>query len=255
MMPSLFLAHGAPSLVIENNSYTEFLKNLAANMDQPKAIVIFSSHWESCSLSVTAVQNHSTIHDFAGFPDSLYEITYPAKGDLDISDHLLTLFAKSGYLAELKNDRSLDHGVWVPLSIMYPDASIPVVSISVNPALSNQAQYKIGKAVKSLKRQNVLVIGSGGIVHNPEQFIVGMEVAEGWAVTFEHWIEEKLLKRDMESLLNFEEIAPFASLAVPTKEHFAPLLIAMGAGNHKRKPELLHRSFQYGNLSLSAWKF
>lgn len=255
MLPSLFLAHGTPSLAIENHSYSQFLRKYAADMPLPTAIVILSAHWVSIEQTVTAVQKHGIIHDFAGFSEELNRITYPAPGMLELADDILTLLAQAGIFALLDNQRPLDHGAWVPLHIMYPEADIPVIPLSVNPSLSNQKQYEIGMALSELRNHNVLIIGSGGIVHNPLELRTDMEVAEGWAVYFEDWIEEKICNWELQNLFDYETKAPYAMSAVPSKEHFAPLLIAMGTGHKTKNPRLLYRSFEYGNLSLTAWEF
>lgn len=255
MLPSLFLAHGTPSLAIEDHGYAQFLKEYVSVLPTPNAIVILSAHWESGEQTITAVQKHDILYDFAGFSEELYNLTYPAPGMLDLADHILTLLARAGVFAMLDNKRPLDHGAWVPLHVMYPEANIPVIPLSINPSLSNHKQYEIGKALSELRNENVLIIGSGGIVHNPDVLCVEMDVAEGWAVCFEEWVEERIREWDLKSLFSYENNAPFAKAAVPTKEHFTPLLIAMGAGHEHKNPRLLHRCFQYGNLSLSAWEF
>ncbi|RFU65390.1 DODA-type extradiol aromatic ring-opening family dioxygenase [Peribacillus glennii] len=255
MLPSLFLAHGTPTLALEKHAYAEFLKDYASGLPIPKAIVILSAHWESREQTVTAVQKHGIIHDFTGFSEELYHITYPAPGMIELADDILSLLAHAGVFALLDNRRPLDHGAWVPLHIMYPEADIPVIPLSINPSLPNKRQYEIGMALAELRNKDVLIIGSGGIVHNPEEFRMDMDVAEGWAVYFEEWVEKKICNWDLQDLFDYETKAPFAMSAVPTKEHFAPLLIAMGTGHENKDPRLLYRSFELGNLSLTAWEF
>jgi 4,5-DOPA dioxygenase extradiol len=255
MMPSLFLSHGTPLLALEKNSYTSFLKEYMKVMNKPTAIVILSAHWESKEQLISAVSKHEVIYDFAGFPEEIYQVTYPASGCLELSDKILTLLSKIGVLGELDDRRPLDHGAWGLLHIMYPEADIPIVSLSISPDLPFAKQYEIGKVLGDLKKSNVLIIGSGGIVHNFNHIQEDMHVAEGWAISFEEWVEEKIMNWDMETLVNYEQMAPYSKDAVPTKEHFIPLVIAMGSGDDNKKPKLLHRTFQYGNLSLTAWQF
>ena len=254
MMPSLFLSHGTPLLALEKNSYTEFLKTYKKEVGKPTAIVILSAHWENNEQFVSAVKKHEIIYDYFGFPED-FQITYPASGCLELSDKVLTLLSRVGIWGELDERRPLDHGAWGPLHLMYPEADIPIVSLSISSDLPFEKQYEIGKILGSLKRNNVLIIGSGGIVNNFSQIQPDMFVAEGWAIGFENWVEEQILKWDVDSLFSYEEIAPYSSDAVPSKEHFIPLIIAMGAGDANKKPKLLHRTFQYGNLSLTAWEF
>ncbi|MGE6376304.1 dioxygenase family protein [Peribacillus muralis] len=255
MMPSLFLSHGTPLLALEKNGYTAFLTEYTNAMNKPAAIVIMSAHWESEEQLISAVSKHQVIYDFVGFSEEIFKITYPAPGCLELSDRILTLFSSIGVWGELDDRRPLDHGAWGLLHIMYPAADIPIVSLSINPELPLNKQYEIGKALAELKEENVLIIGSGGIVHNFTHIQKDMNVAEGWAIDFENWVEGKIMAWDLESLFNYDQYAPYSMDAVPTKEHFIPLIIAMGAGDGHKKATMLHRTFQYGNLSLTAWKF
>ncbi|MDT3426419.1 4,5-DOPA dioxygenase extradiol [Paenibacillus forsythiae] len=258
MMPSYFFAHGAPSLVIEDHEYTSFLKNFAATLPRkPKAIVIFSAHWEHTVQQVSAVDTHGTIYDFSGFPEEMYRMTYPASGDASLSEQVLSLLNGAGIPAVPDTDRGLDHGSWAVLKLIYPNADIPVVALSVNRYLDNAQQYEIGKALAELREQDVLIIGSGGIVHNLRQIKwgAGAESVDAWAAEFDTWIEKRLKDWNLEELFRYRELAPYAERAVPTSEHFIPLLLAMGSGDGARTAELLHRSYQWGSLSLTAWQF
>jgi 4,5-DOPA dioxygenase extradiol len=255
MMPSYFVAHGAPSIVLEQNAYTAFLTNLAAQLPKPRAIVLFSAHWENPMQQISAVDTYSTIYDFSGFQDELYRITYPAKGELTLSSQIQSLFTQHGIESRLDEVRGLDHGAWAVLKLLYPGADIPVVALSVNRNLSNEQQYQIGKALSELREQDVLIIGSGGTVHNLRRLNWRAEGSDEWAVSFDDWLQDKLETWDLHALFNYREEAPYATESVPTNEHFIPLLLAMGAGDKKRQAKSLHRSYQYGNLSLSCWQF
>lgn len=255
MMPSFFFAHGAPSLVLEEHAYTDLLKQFAAKLPQPKAIVIFSAHWEEQVQTVSSVDRYSTIYDFGGFQDELYRMTYPAPGDRPLSEQIQSLFANHGITSRLDEERGLDHGAWAVLKLIYPDADIPVVALSVNRDLTNAQQYEIGKALSELREQDVLIIGSGGTVHNLRSINWRAQGVDEWAGAFDQWLQSKLAAWDTEALFQYEELAPYARMAVPTSEHFVPLLIAMGSGDANRQAQLLHRSYQYGNLSLSCWQF
>lgn len=255
MMPSFFFAHGAPSLVLEQHAYTDFLKSIAGLLPQPKAIVLFSAHWEANTQRVSAVDTYSTIYDFSGFSPELYRVTYPARGERSISDQIRLLLEEQGIPSVLDHERGLDHGAWAVLKLIYPQADIPVIALSVDPGLSNEQQYKLGQALGALREQDVLVIGSGGTVHNLRRVNWNASAADDWALAFDSWLQEKVGAWDTEALFRFEELAPHAAAAVPTREHFIPLLLAMGTGDRNRKATLLHRSYQYGNLSLSGWQF
>ncbi|MBP1153320.1 MULTISPECIES: class III extradiol ring-cleavage dioxygenase [unclassified Paenibacillus] len=255
MLPSFFIGHGAPSLALENNPYTTFLKELASQLPKPKAIVLFSAHWESGELQVSGSAAYETIYDFSGFQNELYQMQYPAPGDLALASEVQALFQKENIPAGIDPVRGLDHGAWVVLHLLYPDADIPVIALSVNRHLTNAEQYRIGRALSSLREKDILIIGSGGTVHNLRRLEWGASHINPWAAEFDQWLEDKLTAWDVESLFRYHEIAPYAKEAVPTPEHFIPLLLAMGSGDSNQKATLLHRSYQYGNLSLSAWKF
>ncbi|GKU77334.1 class III extradiol ring-cleavage dioxygenase [Paenibacillus sp. L3-i20] len=255
MMPSYFFAHGAPSIVLEQNDYTDFMKRFAESTPKPKAIVLFSAHWEQTKQTISSVDTYSTIYDFGGFQDELYQMTYPAKGDRSLSEGIHSLFDKHGIKGVIDEERGLDHGAWAVLKLLYPAADIPVVGLSVNPNLTNEQQYHIGKALAELREQDVLVIGSGGTVHNLRRLNWQGDGNDEWAESFDNWLKSKLETWDVDALFNYRELAPYAVDAAPTTEHFIPLLIAMGTGDKSRKAELLHQSYQFGNLSLNCWRF
>jgi 4,5-DOPA dioxygenase extradiol len=232
------------------------LKNFAAaNTTKPKAIVLFSAHWENPMQTISAVDTYSTIYDFSGFQDELYQITYSAKGERSLSDKIQSLFASHGIQSGLDEVRGLDHGAWAVLKLIYPDADIPVVALSVNRNLTNEQQYQIGEALSELREQDVLIIGSGGTVHNLRRLNWEQEGIDDWAEKFDNWLQNKLETWDVDALFNYKELAPYAQEAVPTNEHFIPLLLVMGTGDKNRQAKMLHRSYQYGNLSLSCWQF
>jgi 4,5-DOPA dioxygenase extradiol len=255
MMPSLFIAHGAPSLALEENAYTEFLQKFGQELPKPKAIVLFSAHWESTTQLVSSVAHYETIYDFGGFQPELYQIKYPAQGHAETTAEIQRLFANAGIPVESDSVRGLDHGAWVVLRLLYPNADIPVVALSVNRYLSNEQQYQVGQALATLREQDVLVIGSGGTVHNLRQLNWESAGVDPWAMAFDNWLQDKLESWDTESLFAYDKLAPSAQAAVPTPEHFVPLLLAMGAGDQNKQASLLFKAYQYGNLSLSCWKF
>ncbi len=255
MQPSLFLSHGTPWLTIKENRYTEFLKEYVAQHKKPSAIVMISSLWSSSEQAVSAIKKHEVSYNFTCCPKETYTMTYPAAGDFELSDRILTLLSQVGIFAEFEENRPLDYASWVPLQIMYPNVDIPVVSLSINPNLSCKRQYEIGKSLIPLREENVLIIGSGGIVHNLDYIQYHMSIVEGWAIHFIEWMEEKILNWDLDSLFRFQEEAPYAFDAVPHIEELIPLIIAMGAGDRDKTAKMLHRSFQFGNVSLSALEF
>lgn len=260
MIPSFFIAHGAPLIAIENNEYTQFLNQLGNTLPRPKAIILFSAHWESNIQKVSSVDEYSTIYDFGtAFPEELFNIQYPAKGHEEITNEIQNKFKKLGISFELDSKRGLDHGAWVVLRLLYPDADIPVISMSINPNLSPDEQYKVGKSLSELREKDVLIIGSGGTVHNLRELNWGKDNKgiDNWALDFDEWLSSHLKNWDLASLYNYQSIAPHAELAVPPYgiEHFVPIFYAMGAADNQQTSKLLHRSYRYGNLSHSVWQF
>ena len=255
MMPSLFIAHGAPSLALEENAYTEFLQELGQTLPKPKAIVLFSAHWEATTQQVSSVAEYETIYDFGGFQPELYQIKYPAQGHAETTAEVERLFTEAGIPVQTDDVRGLDHGAWVVLRLLFPDADIPVVALSVNRYLTGEQQYQVGQALASLREQDVLVIGSGGTVHNLRRLNWGSNEIDPWALEFDSWLQDKLESWDTESLFAYDTLAPSAQAAVPTPEHFVPLLLAMGAGDRNKQASLMFKAYQLGNLSLSCWKF
>jgi len=257
MLPSLFIAHGAPLLAVENNEYTQFLTQLGKTLPRPKAIILFSAHWESSMQRVSEVDTYETIYDFGGFDPELYRIKYPAQGNQQISQEIKELFTKNGVPFEVEKQRGLDHGAWVVLRLLYPNADVPVISMSVNSNLKPEEQYQIGKSLAALRADDVLIIASGGTVHNLRAVKWADNEIDQWAVDFDNWLADHLTKWDLDSLFKYDSLAPNAEYAVPRygNEHFIPIFYALGAADDSRKATLLHRSYRYGNLSHSVWEF
>ncbi|MFT9846707.1 DODA-type extradiol aromatic ring-opening family dioxygenase [Aneurinibacillus sp. REN35] len=255
MTPSLFLAHGAPLIAIQDNDYTRFLRKLGAQF-KPKAIVIFTAHWESETLTISATDDvYDTIYDFSGFPDELYRMKYPAKGSTRIAAMLAERFKKQGIPVQQDTKRGLDHGSWTLLHHLYPQADIPVVQLSVNPFLAPREQYRIGEALQGLNQEDILVIGSGVTVHNLRMLQWGDSTTEAWAIEFDDWLIEKMQNKEWEALFAYEEMAPHARLAVPRAEHFVPLFIAMGSGGADADASVIYRSYEHGTLSYLCLQF
>jgi 4,5-DOPA dioxygenase extradiol len=258
MMPALFVAHGSPQMAIEDNLYTQFLNQLGKTLGKPRAIVLFSAHWEAPMQHVSDVDAYEMIYDFWGFPDSLYQIRYPAKGHHALAEEIESLLIEHGVPFNRESKRGLDHGAWVVLRLMYPNADIPVIAMSVNPALTSEEQYQIGMALSSLRAKDVLIIGSGGTVHNLRalRFDDNGKI-DDWAIDFDEWLSENLLSWNLPSLFYYLTVAKAAKFAVPPHgtEHFIPIFYAMGAADDVQKAKLLHRSYRFGNLSQSVWQF
>lgn len=255
MIHSLFVCHGGPTLAIEENEYTSFLKELGRNI-KPKAIVIFTAHFESKVTTISAIDNtYDMIYDFYGFPNELYSIKYNAKGSTEIANKIKNMLKQNEIDSKLDTERGLDHGSWVILHIMYPEANIPVVQISVDPFLPMEKQYEIGKAIRELGKEDVLVIGSGSTVHNLRTINWEAKEVESFALDFDNWLIENVEDKNLKNLYNYQKLAPMAKLAVPREEHIIPMFITMGSGQAGNKPKLLHRSYEYGTLSYICFQF
>lgn len=254
-MPSIFVCHGGPNLILLDNDYTKSLRALGKRY-HPKAIVIFTAHWESPVLSVSSTdETYNMIYDFGGFQKELYEFNYPAKGSTKVAALLQNTLSNHGIASRLNTERGLDHGSWDVLALMYPEANIPVVQVSIHPKLSYEEQYKIGSALQDLRQEDIMIIGSGSTVHNLGTLNWNSNETQAWAVEFDDWLMEHVEKRDLESLFKFESLAPHAKLAIPRNEHIVPLFIAMGSGQKNTLPKLLHRSYDYGTLSYISIEF
>lgn len=254
-MRPLFLAHGSPMLAVEQNEYSQFLQTTGANL-KPEAIVIFTAHWETEAVTISSKDDeYETIYDFYGFPDVLYQVKYPAKGSSKLAADVGQLLTAKGIGIAYNEDRGLDHGSWTLLKHMFPKADVPVVQISVNPFRSPEDQYKIGEALQSLTAQNILIIGSGVTVHNLREVKWGQKEPESWAVAFDEWLIDKMNSKDIQSLLQYEGLAPHARRAVPRTEHFVPLFIAMGSGSSESAPKVIYRSYEFGTLSYLSLEF
>lgn len=258
MFPSMFIAHGSPMIAIEQNEYGMFLDELRKTIGQPKAIVIFSAHWESEIQMVSEMDMYSTIYDFGGFPEDLYRIEYPANGHPELSSQIQRLFATEGIEFEVEKSRGLDHGSWAILHRMYPHADIPIIAMSVNPILAPQEQFRIGRALSELRDQGVLIIGSGVTVHNFDLIPARTNPDVQEAVRqFQTWLEETLQAWDVDALFDYERQGPNARLAVPpyAKEHFAPLFYVMGAAGDNPHVDVLHRSWLLEVMTNSVFEF
>lgn len=253
MLPVLFVAHGAPTLVQEQHRYTEFLRVLGEKLPRPKAIVLISAHWEASPQRIGSAVRYETLHDFFGFPEELYRIEYPAQGHITLAMQVQRLLQASGIASETDDLRGLDHGAWSVLKLMYPKADVPVVTMSVQPKLVPEEQYRIGRALGPLREQGVLIIGSGGTVHNLQRLEWNDSGVREWALAFDEWLAEQVETWNTDALFRYDMLAPYARDAVPTAEHLAPLLVAMGAAHRGKKSRLLHRQYVLGTLSLSCW--
>ncbi|AZD03617.1 DODA-type extradiol aromatic ring-opening family dioxygenase [Pseudomonas chlororaphis] len=254
MLPSLFISHGSPMLALEPGASGPALARLAAELPRPKAIVVVSAHWESQDLRVSSNPQPQTWHDFGGFPAALFAVQYPAPGQPELAEQVAQLLRADGLPAQLDDQRPFDHGVWVPLSLMYPQADIPVVQVSLPSRMGPALQTQVGHALSSLRQQGVLLIGSGSITHNLREldWHAGPESIEPWARAFRDWMIEKLAANDEAALHDYRRQAPNAVRSHPSDEHLLPLYFARGAGGDF---SIAHQGFTMGALGMDIYRF
>lgn len=253
LLPTLFISHGAPDILLSEHVALGALKGLAARLPRPGAIVVVSAHWVADPIGVTVGELLPTIHDFGGFPDSLYAMQYPARGDRRLADQLTRRLDEEGLGHQLHEGRGLDHGAWIPLKTMFPEADIPVVQVSL-PTGSMEDLTRLGTALGPLRHQGVLIIGSGGSTHNLRA-LNRLGKADNWAIEFEQWLLESIECGRFDRLVTPELFPPLFHRAHPTLEHYAPLVVAWAAGDRDLPGERLHHSFSYGNLGMSLFSF
>ncbi len=256
-LPSLFLSHGAPTLPLTDTPARAFLRELGGKLPRPKAILVISAHWETAVPTVSAVERNETIHDFGGFPRELYELQYPAAGSPSVAARVSELLRAHGMECKTDHRRGLDHGAWVPLLLMYPQADIPVLQLSIQPHLGTRHHLLMARALAPLREEGVLIIGSGSMTHDLSEFRGHgpNDPAPDWVNSFANWIHASLTSGATDDLLDYRRKAPFATKNHPTEEHLLPLYAALGAAGTDAHAERLHASSTYSILRMDVYSF
>jgi 4,5-DOPA dioxygenase extradiol len=241
-------------LALEPGTSGPALARLAAELPRPKAIVLVSAHWESQQLLVSGNPQPETWHDFGGFPPELFAVQYPAPGQPELAAQVVDLLKTDGLHARIDAEHPFDHGVWVPLSLMYPQADIPVVQVSLPSRQGPALQTRVGHALASLREQGILLIGSGSITHNLREldWHAGPGSVEPWAKAFRDWVIDKLAADDEAALHDYRQQAPYAVRSHPSDEHLLPLYFARGAGGDF---SIAHQGFTMGALGMDIYRF
>lgn len=261
-MPTLFLSHGSPTIVIDDTPPRHFLEDLAQHVPAPRAIVIASAHFETEGPAVVSDPSPGMIYDFGGFPDELYQMEYRAPGSPEIAAKVVKLLENSKLSPTVFAERGYDHGTWTPLKLAWPEANIPVVQVSIDPNRDAAYHYKLGQALSTLREEGILLIGSGHITHNLRAvfgLLRGNEKPDPKMVkmvgAFTNWFAEKLTGEAPADVLRWREEAPFVSENHPTDEHLMPIFFALGAAGESARGERLHSSALAGIFASDFYKF
>ena len=254
-VPSLFLAHGSPMSVLDK-AFAGAVYKFTSRQVKLRAIVVLSAHWQSPgAIRVTSNPKPSLIYDFAGFPGWLYEIAYPCPGDRAVAQMVAVMLERAGMEARLDPDRGFDHGVWVPLSLAFPAATVPVVQVSLPLPSTPETLLNMGRALAPLRSEHILLVATGGIVHNLARLQPDLDspFPEPWADEFDRWVREKVGALDAAALAGYARLAPHAGAAVPTSEHFDPLLFTVGTALPGDVVYDIYDGFRHGTLSMRSF--
>ncbi|XP_078166280.1 catalytic LigB subunit of aromatic ring-opening dioxygenase family [Carex rostrata] len=260
-MDTYYLSHGSPTLSIDESLPARpFLKSWRSQVMpgvRPRAILVVSAHWDTRSPEINVINGtNDTIYDFYGFPKPMYKLKYPAPGAPLLARKARDLLLNAGF-GPIKEDtnRGLDHGAWVPLLLMYPDADIPVCQLSLQSDRDATYHYNMGRALAPLREEGVLIIGSGSATHNLRALAFDNKPPPTWAIDFDNWLKDAVLNRRYDEVNHFYEKAPSAKLAQPWPDHFYPLHVAIGAAGGNPVSELIHTSWSAGSLSYTSFRF
>jgi 4,5-DOPA dioxygenase extradiol len=258
-MPSLFVSHGSPTFAIDPGQAGPLLTQLGRELPKPQAVLVMSPHWMTRGLRVATTDKPETIHDFGGFPDELYRIRYPAPGSPVVAMRALELLNAAGLEATGDEEMGMDHGAWVPVRHLYPDADVPVVQVSMPHTLDAAGAVRIGRALAPLADEGVLIVGSGSITHNLREVrwsaAEGDDSAAGYANEFVAWARDAVKNHDEAALVNYVESAPHAKRAHPTPDHYLPLPFAFGAADPNAPVRVIDGGMTFGVLAMDDYVF
>lgn len=250
IMPVLFAGHGSPMNAIEDNKYSQVWRKLSDYIPKPKAILSVSAHWYTDGTRIQNVINQKMIYDMYGFPSELYEVVYAAEGSPDAASRTSELISRN---VIVDNSWGLDHGTWSVLKWMYPEADIPVFQLSVDRKINPVEHYKIGSELKELRKEGVLIFGSGNVVHNLSLVDWNMNGGYTWAEEFDSYIKENIMKKDIDGVINYKNAGESSNYAFRTPEHFDPLLYILGSANEDDEVSVYNDSCVMGSLSMTCY--
>ncbi len=259
LMPTLFVSHGSPMIMLEQSPARDFLSSLAQSLPRPRAILIASAHFDSREPALSADVQPQMIYDFGGFPRPLYEITYPAPGAPALAQEAVDLLKAAGLPAHLKTNRGFDHGTWTPLKLMYPQADIPIVQLSIQSHSDPAHHIAMGKALRGLRAKDILIMGSGTLTHNLYAFMQVRNAPDTptpvWVSDFGNWVQKVAESGDTSSMARYRQLAPYFKENHPTDDHFLPFPFVMGAAGEGAQGKRIHTSAQSGIMLMDAYRF
>lgn len=255
-MPVLFLGHGSPMNAIEENQFVAGFRNMAKTLPQPNAILCISAHWFTKGTKVTAMEIPRTIHDFGGFPKELFAVEYPAKGNPELAVETSQLLLPTE--VELDEHWGLDHGAWSVIKHLYPEANVPVIQLSIDYSKSPQYHFELAQKLSALRHKGILIIGSGNIVHNLRLVdFYNMNVDNygfDWAIEAREKVNSYLLDGNFQALIDYEKQGQALQLAIPTPEHYLPLIYTLGLKEKEEELSLFNDKLLGGSLSMTSVK-
>jgi 4,5-DOPA dioxygenase extradiol len=252
--PSIFISHGSPMFALEPGVLGPNLRAIGQSLRGVTAVLVVSPHWQTRGVRVGSSAAPETIHDFGGFPAPLYQLQYPAPGAPNLAQDAVNLLAQAGFEVALDERRGLDHGAWVPLRYLFPDADMPVFQVSLPQGIDTAGALRLGQALAPLRERGVLVVGSGSLTHNLYEFRQQIRNPE-YAQEFADWVRDAVAARDVAALVDYRRRAPHAERAHPTEEHYLPLLVAVGASSGTDTARRVEGGMTYGVLSMDSFAF
>lgn len=255
-VPVLFISHGAPTFALEPGLLGPALNTLGQQLSGAKtvkAVLVVSPHWQTRNVSVMTTSVPETVHDFGGFPAALYDLQYPAVGHPQLAVEVSRLLSQTGWAVGVDEQRGLDHGAWVPLRHLLPNADIPVFQVSMPVDLDTVSAFALGRALAPIRESGVMIVASGSMTHNLYEFRHSGAAEQDYAIAFTHWIRQAVTSHDIESLLDYRQRAPHAVRAHPTEEHFLPLLVALGALSDDEATQVIDAGVANGVLSMESY--
>jgi 4,5-DOPA dioxygenase extradiol len=254
----LFVPHGAPTFALQPGAAGAAMTKLAQSFNAPRAIVVVSPHWETTVPTVSTATQLETIYDFGGFDPRLYELRYPATGCPEAAQQVVAALQAQEFTVQQDPHRGLDHGAWIPLRQMFPEADIPVIPLSVQTHLGPEHAYRVGQALAALAEQNFLIVASGNVTHNLRDYMTarmsGGQTPD-YVQGFADWVHQHMLRKEVPALLNYRQTSPSGARAHPSEDHLLPLFTALGAAGPAAQPEAFYRGISDYVIAMDGYAF